>query len=140
MDEGLLDTNVFVHALARDQQSAECRRFLDLLKQGLLQAYLEPLVVHELTYTLPRVHRAMSRADVVVHLRGVVAWPGGVGEKDLLREALDRWDQPPGLGFVDAYLAARATRDGVLVYTKNAREFVGQGATVPDPLPGDGQP
>jgi predicted nucleic acid-binding protein len=136
MGDGLLDTNHFVHALARDALSLECRTFLDRLKQGLTRAYLDPLVVHELPYSLPRVHQQMSRSDVATYILGVLAWPGIVGETHLLREAIDRWDQTPGLGFVDAYLAARARQESVPVYTKNVRELSMQGAVVPDPLPG----
>src|SRR5688572_1224877 len=126
VSEGLLDTNVFIHALSRDALSAECRTFLDRLKQGLERANLDPLVVHELTYALPRVHQHMSRSDVATHILGVLAWPGIVGEKQLLREAIDRWDQTPSLGFVDAYRAARASQEGVSIYTKNVRELVRQ--------------
>ena len=55
-------------------------------------------------------------------------------------DTLRRWADTPGLGFVDAYLAALAARHGCPVYTKNVRDFSGQGVSVPDPLPGGSGP
>jgi predicted nucleic acid-binding protein len=140
MPDGLLDTNLFVHALAQDQHGAECATFLRSLEVGQRQAYLDPLVVHEVTYSLPRVVQGMNRTAVADYLINVVRWPGVVCDRALIEEALVRWRRTHGLGFVDAYLAARAARDGVPIYTKNVRELVAQGATVPDPLPGTTQP
>lgn len=135
MNDGLLDTNLFIHALTRDAHSAECQQFLDHLKNGEVQAYLDPMVVHELSYSLGRVIRQMNKADVAAYLIDVLGWPGVVGEIDILLETVYRWNRTPGLAFVDAYLAVRALDGGVPIYSKNVRELVGQGVTVPDPLP-----
>lgn len=139
MAEGLLDTNVFVHSLARDAPSEECRRFLRAVQSGQVQAYLDPLVVHETTYALQRIVR-MSRADIADYLIDVLNWPGIVADRTILLDTLGRWRDSVGLAFVDAYLAARSVRDGSPIYTKNVRELIDQGATVPNPLPGQAQP
>ena len=139
MPDGLLDTNVFVHSLTRDPQSEECRRLLRAIQSGQERAVLDALVVHETTYALQRVVR-LSRTDAANYLLDVLGWPGIIADRALLIDALSRWRATAGLGFVDAYLAARAARDGAPVYTKNVRELVAQGATVPDPLPGTGSP
>ncbi len=135
MDDGLLDANVFIHALTGDAFGAECGRFLALVRAGDIDAYLDPLVVHELTYTIGRVIRTMSTSDIVAYLLEVLSWTGIQGEKDVLREALDRWDRTPGLAFVDSYLTVRALRRTVPVSSKNVREFERQGVSTPNPLP-----
>jgi predicted nucleic acid-binding protein len=134
MPDGLLDTNVFVHAHTSDRHSAECRRFLAALELGAVQAVIEPLVLHELSYALPHYLRQMSRQDIAAYLLSVLAWKGVQGEKDVLAETVRRWAMTPGLAFVDAYLATLASQRGVAVYTKNVREFAVQGVSVPDPL------
>jgi predicted nucleic acid-binding protein len=139
MPDGLLDTNILVHALTRDKQSEECRHLLRAVRTGQVPAVLDPLVVHEATYSLQRVVR-LSRTDAADYLLDILSWPGIVADRAVLIDALGRWRASTALGFVDAFLAARATRDGVPVYTKNVRELTGQGATVPDPLPGADQP
>jgi hypothetical protein len=65
----------------------------------------------------------------------VLRWPGIVGDKELMMNAVARWADKPELGFVEAYLAAQADRDNCPVYTKNVRDFADQGIEVPDPLP-----
>ncbi len=135
MSEGLLDTNIFVHAHTNDAQSDECARFLAGLERGRIRARLEPLVLHEITYILPRVVKQMTRAQLAEYLLMVLEWEGIEGEKTLMADTIERWRDTPGLGFVDAYLAAAATARQCPVFTKNARELVGQGVAVPDPLP-----
>ncbi|MGI8477024.1 MAG: PIN domain-containing protein [Thermomicrobiales bacterium] len=135
MSDGFIDTNVFIHALARDSHSAECLGFLGALSEGSVQAIVDPLIVHELTCTLPRFARQMSRQDIADFVTGVLNFPGVISERDLLTEALARWARTPGLGFVDAVLGVRAIRMSAPVYTKNVRHFAGHGVDVPDPLP-----
>ena len=64
MSEGLVDTNVFIHAHASDRFSAECRAFLRALEQGQVRARLEPIILHELSYALPRYVKQMTRQEV----------------------------------------------------------------------------
>lgn len=134
--EGLIDTNVFLHSLTTDQHSEECRGFLLALEQGTAKAFLEPLVLHELSYALKHYLRQYSRADVAEYLQMVLSWDGVRGQKDVMADAVQRWRRTPGLAFVDAYLAALATQRSAVVYTKNVRELRTQGVSVPQPLPG----
>ena len=135
MAEGILDTNVLVHGLMRDTVSEECRRLLRAIGSGQERAILDPLVVHEATYALQRVVR-LSRGATADYLLDVSNWPGIIADRPVLADALGRWKTTQGLGFVDAYLAARAAIEDLPIYPKNVRELVAQGATVPDPLPG----
>jgi hypothetical protein len=115
--------------------TAECRRFLAEVEVGRIAVRVDSLVVHEITYALPRVVRRLTRTDVATILVNVLSWPGIEGDSELLRQAVLRWHRTPGLGFVDAYLCERAAREAVLVYTKNVAEFTAQGIPVPNPLP-----
>lgn len=133
--DGLLDTNVFIHAHTTDELSVECQRFLAAIERGDIEAYLEPLVLHELSYALPRYMRQMTRAQVAQYLGMVLSWPGVRGDKDVMLDAVERYDDTPRLAFVDAYLAALATRRQCPVYSKNVQELTSQGVNVPDPLP-----
>jgi predicted nucleic acid-binding protein len=132
---GLLDTNVLIHAHTHDSVSEECRRFVDALEAGRVTARLEPLILHELSYALPRYLKQMTRADVAEYLLIVLSWEGVQGEKGLMVDAVGRWRATPGLSFADAYLAALAAEQGRPIYSKNVRELVGQGVQVIDPLP-----
>ncbi len=135
MVDGLLDTNVFIHAHTTDHYADECRRFLATLEAGGARAYIDPLVLHELSYALPHYVQQMTRAQVGEYLLMVLSWEGIQGDKDLMVDAVERWRALAGLSFVDAYLAALARRRQAPVYTKNVRELAGQGVIVPEPLP-----
>jgi len=136
MPEGLIDTKVFVHAQTRDAHAEECLRFLESVRLGRVVARVEPLVLHELSYVLPRYRRQMTRAQVARYLLTILGWQGFVGDTPILARTVERWRDTPGLAFVDAYLSALAARDGCPVYTKNVGELARQGVHVPDPLPG----
>jgi predicted nucleic acid-binding protein len=135
MIDGLLDTNVFIHAHASDAHTVECRRFLHALEQGEVNAQLEPMILHELSYALPHYVKQMTRDQVAEYLLMVLGWKGVHGEKDALVVAVQRWGGSPGLSFADAYLAALAEARQCVVYTKNVRELEAQGVAVPQPLP-----
>lgn len=132
---GPIDTNVFVHAQTTDSLSEECRQFLTGLERGQLSAYLEPVVLHELSYALRRYREQFTKSQVADYTLTILSWPGIHAEKPLLIDAIDRWASTPDLGFVDAYLAGLATQHSSPVYTKNVRHFADQGVTVPDLLP-----
>ena len=134
-EPGLLDTNIFVHAHTHDAHAEGCRRFLAALETGGVRARLEPIILHELSYTLPRYLKQMSRADVAVYLLTVLSWPGVEGDKAVMIDTVARWARTPGLAFADAYLAALAGQRGCSVYTLNLRELRGQGVDAPSPLP-----
>ena len=131
----LLDTNVFIHAHANDSHTAECAQFLAALASGTVEAHLEPIVVHELTYALPHFVKGMTRQQIGAYVGMILSWPGVQGDKHLIADAVRRWVLTPGLGFVDAYLAVLALRRGCAVYTKNVRHLTGQGVAVPRTLP-----
>lgn len=132
---GLLDTNVFIHAHARDEWSPECVAFLSAVERGDVSAIIEPIVLHELSYALPHYVKEMTRDQVGEYLLMVLRWDGVEGDKDTLVDAVLRWRETRGLAFVDAYLAARARRLDCPVFSKNVRELERQGAEVPNPLP-----
>lgn len=135
MTEGLLDTNLFIHAYTSDQHSLECQKFLAAISRGEVQGWLDMLVVHEITYSLPRYVKEFTRESLADYLIDITDWPGVLCDRDVLVDALTRWKVTPGLSFVDAYLAAVAITQGVAVFTKNVRELTAQGAEVPVPLP-----
>ena len=135
MNDGLVDTNVFIHAHANDRFSAECRAFLLALEQGRVEAHLEPIVLHELSYALPRYVKQMTRQETAAYLAMVIGWDGIQGDKHVMADAVQRWHDTAGLSFADAYLSALAWQRGCPVYTKNVREVAGQGIQTPDPLP-----
>jgi predicted nucleic acid-binding protein len=133
--DGLLDTNVFIHAQTHDAQSEECLRFLEAVKSGRVEAHIEPIVLHELSYALPHYRKGMTRAEVAEYLLAVLEWDGITGNKGELVSTVERWRITPGLAFVDAYLAELAMRRQCPVYTKNVAELRAQGTVVPDVLP-----
>ncbi len=135
MPEGYLDTNVFIHAYANDSSTEECRRFLLGVEAGRQRAVLEPVVLHELSYALPRYLKQLTREEVADYLLMVVGWAGIQCGKDLLVDALQRWRATRRLGFADAYRAALASANRSFVFTKNVADFRAQGVAVPDPLP-----
>ena len=131
-----LDSNILVHAL-RDPETlgVDCSRLLNALQAGAIRAYLDPVVLHELTYVLLRVFKSMSKADVASMLVGLVSWPGIDAEKEVLTGTLQLWADTPGLAFADALLATRARLSAGQIFSKNVNELRRVGATVPDPLP-----
>ena len=135
MAPGVVDTNVFIHAQTHDVLAEECLSFLEAVEEGRVESRLEPMVLHELSYALPRYRRGMSRGQVADYLLAILAWQGIVADKSVLIQSVERWRDTDGLGFVDAYLAVIASTEGVPVYSKNVRELRGQGVVVPDRLP-----
>jgi predicted nucleic acid-binding protein len=121
---GYLDTNLFVHALfPQDTQYARCRAIVADLEQGVATGWLDPLVIHELTYVLLNLRRFSDRAAVERYLRGIVRSPGvQSAERDTILAALSRWASRGG-GFVDAWRATRALEQGHSVCSVNARDF-----------------
>jgi predicted nucleic acid-binding protein len=87
---GLLDANVFIHAQTNDISSQECREFLQAVERGSVRVEIPPVVLHELTYALPRYLRQLSRADVATYLLSVLHWPGIRGDNELMIDAVKR--------------------------------------------------
>ena len=121
---GYLDTNLFVHALfPRDPQHPRCQAIVTALGQGTVEGWIDPLVIHELTYVLLRLRPFPDRAAVEVYLRDLLRYPGvQAPQRPLLLAALSRWASRGG-GFVDAWLATLALTDGQPVCSANVRDF-----------------
>ncbi len=124
--DGLIDTNVFIHALRGDGRSHECREFLKLLRTGERRVRLEPYVVHELTFVIGRVLKQMTREETAAYIHEVINWPGVESDRELLVGALDRW-QRPGIAFADALLATQAQLNNTVVFTVNTKHFADVG-------------
>ncbi len=135
MSDGVVDTNVFMHALTRDQHSGECRAFLECLRQGALHVRLEPYVVHELTYALPRLEKQWTKERVAELLLMILDLPGIDCDRPLMKTAISRWLTRPGVSFVDALLWAQALGDGSSIFTINDKDFQGADVPVPRPMP-----
>ena len=134
MNDPLLDTDIFIHALTHDLHSAVCQSLLRALSSGTCRAILDPLVVHELTYVLPRYVKNMTRDDVAQYLTSVISWDGVIADKETLIESLRLWSTQP-VAFIDAYLAARAGGEDRPVYTRNVVDLESGGAIVPESWP-----
>ena len=133
--DGLVDTNIFIHAQTHDSHAEECLRFLEAVGSNRIQAQIEPLVLHELSYALPHYRKGMTRTEVAEYLLAILQWDGLTGNKGLLVQAVQRWRNSPALAFVDAYLSALAAHEQSPVYSKNVAELRAQGVVIPDPLP-----
>jgi predicted nucleic acid-binding protein len=133
---GFVDTNVFIHALSRDSHSEECKSFLRALAEGRTTAILDVTVVHELSWSIPKLLHDLQKADVAELLMTFVSWPGVECDRAFLAGTVRAWGSTPGLGFVDAYLAEKARASGLTVFTKNRRDFAKADLDIPDRLPG----
>ena len=136
MTVGYVDTNVIIHALTNDEHTAECQRFLRSLERGEASAHLHPIVLHELSYSVRRYVQQISRHDVADYLPSIVVMPGVVCDRDVMTSAVQRWRDTSTVSFADAFLSVLATMEACPVYTKNVRDLLGQGVSVPDPPPG----
>jgi predicted nucleic acid-binding protein len=135
VSDGLVDTNVFIHALTHDAQSEECLRFLDAVRRGEVRMRLESIVLHELSYAIRHYRKELSRADIAEYLLAVLGWQGVQGDRGILIDTVQRWRDSPNVAFVDCYLAAVAFATACPIYSKNVKELSEQGANVPALLP-----
>ncbi len=121
---GYLDTNPFVHALfPQDPHYPRCRVLITELNGGNAEGWLDPLVIHELTYVLLRLPHFPDRTAVEVYPQDILRAPGvRAPQRALLLAALARWAGRGG-GFVDAWLATQALADGQPVCSANVRDF-----------------
>ncbi|HET8629781.1 MAG TPA: type II toxin-antitoxin system VapC family toxin [Thermomicrobiales bacterium] len=121
---GWLDTNLFVHALfPRDPHYARCQRILAALDAGTAEGWLDPLVVHDLTYVLGRLPQFPDRAAIQGYLRTILLTEQiRADDKPALLAAVARWVMRGG-GFTDAWLASLAGRRALPVCSVNARDL-----------------
>lgn len=108
-----LDTNVLVRYLTQDDP-AQARRanaaIADATAEGQ-RCYLDPIVLCELTWVLREAYDR-SKADLVETLDLVLATRQfQVGDKDLVREALEAYRSGRG-DFADYLIGASARRAG----------------------------
>lgn len=129
---GWLDTNLFVHPLfANDPHRPRCHAILQGLQDGDAEGWLDPTVVHELTFVLGRQRQFADRRDVHQYVQGIVLAPGVHAEdKPGLLEALDHWERQ-NVGFVDAWLGVLARRRGMPICSVNRADFPGLPNTFP---------
>lgn len=132
-DIGWLDTNIFVHSRTHDKHSAACQRAMDGLAAGETKGRIDPVVVHELTYTLVGKF-GFSKQMAADYINMILGWDSVevIGGKEPIY-AICIW-QEHDIGFADALLAARAMLDGSQVLTINARHIERTGATAATPV------
>ncbi|MBV9279291.1 MAG: PIN domain-containing protein [Chloroflexi bacterium] len=121
---GWLDTNIFLHSLYHnDPEFQRSRAILAALDSGEAEAWLDPVVVHELTYALARHPSFSTRQAIHAYVRDIVLTDTiHLPDKDGMIEALARWESQ-GSGFADAWLAVLACRHGLPVCSANRRHF-----------------
>ncbi|MCL5972401.1 MAG: hypothetical protein M1499_07560 [Firmicutes bacterium] len=86
--------------------------------------WLDPLVLHELTYVLPRYVKQMTCIDVALYVRTVLNWPGiQMEDKPLWFGVLETWEADPRLSWTDAVLIQRSLKTGRGVWSRNHRDF-----------------
>ena len=105
---GLLDSNVVMEALKHGESSETCRQFLLAVADGRISVVLDPIVVHELTYTIPRYLKGADRNRIVNTLLVIIGSRGGLDPSTMLGSALVAWRDDPALSFADAYLGTIA--------------------------------
>lgn len=129
---GWLDTNIFVHAsYRRDPLFARCRAIMESLQSGEAVGWIDPLVIHELTYVLQRQAQFPTKRDAYQFIRDIVVSDGvHVVEQGDAMAALARW-ATQGVSFVDAWLYVTAQRKRMPVCSANRRDFVGVRNTFP---------
>jgi len=129
---GLLDSNVVMEALKHGESSETCRQFLLAVADGRISVVLDPIVVHELTYTIPRYLKGADRERIVDTLLVILGSRGALDPSSLLGSALVAWRDDPALSFADAYLGTIALSQDRPVYTLNRKDFERQGIDVPN--------
>ncbi len=123
MTEGYVDTHVFLHAQAHDAHTASCRALLRAAAAGELVLRLDPLVLHELTYVLPRYVKTMTRADVALYCRAILQWPGiRLEEMPFWLAVLETWEADLRLSWTDAVLIRRAQDTALALWSRNHRD------------------
>mgnify|MGYP001465436503 CR=1 FL=1 len=130
MQLGWLDTNIFLHSLFHnDPQYGRCREILAALEDGSAEGWIDPVIVHELTYALPRHPSFSSRQAIQGYIRNVLLTAAiHADDKEGLIEAVALWDAY-GIGFADSWLRILAGRRRLPVCSANRRHFVDVGNT-----------
>lgn len=124
---GWLDTTIFCHVLfENDPHQGPCQRILEALENGQGEGWLDPIVIHELTYVLPRCNPSFrDRQQVFQYVVHFLLLDGiHTTNKEILIEMMRLWAET-GLGFADARLTTLASADGLPVCSVNGDDFRG---------------
>ena len=137
MDElGWLDTPVFVHPLfPNDPLASRCRDLLRRLQANEVTGWLDVIVIHELTYVLPRTKLPAfsNRQGVAEYIRRILALDSiRTDSKDELLEGLAVWSRGR-VAFADARISVLARQRGMNVCSPNRADF----DTVANSFPAD---
>lgn len=127
---GWLDTNIFIHALFRnDLHYSRCVLLLQALQAGRAEGWIDPIVVHELTYVLIRQPQFPTRQAVQEYVLAILE-TGSIraDDKQSLIDAVTAW-AAQGVSFADARLAALARRRGLPICSVNQQHFTDVGNT-----------
>jgi predicted nucleic acid-binding protein len=121
---GWIDTNIFIHLLfTRDREYKRCRAISDALERGEAEGWLDITVIHELTYYLSRHRNFPDRTAICDYIRTFLEMDAiRANDKAALRDVLLHW-QTQRVGFIDAWLAIRATRQGMPVCSANESDY-----------------
>lgn len=123
---GWLDATIFIHALfTNDPHRRRCLHILHALENGDGEAWIDDVVVHELTYVLPRaLPRAFGdRTAVAEYVLGFLTLDTvHAVNKKMLIETLHWWSSTD-VSFADARLTVLARAHRLPVCTVNQRDF-----------------
>lgn len=123
---GWLDATVFVHALfVNDPHRPRCIEVLESLESGEGEGWIDAIVVHELTYVLPRAlpKKFSNRAAVAEYLLSFLALRNlHANNKDALIATLQRWSVSQ-VAFADARLLTLGEAHSLPICTVNKRDF-----------------
>lgn len=123
---GWLDATVFIHVLfSNDPHRARCQTILEAIESGSGEGWIDPVVIHELTYVLPRFlpDRFGKRIAVAEYLLSFLTLDSlHSTERDLLIATLQIWSSG-SIGFADARLTALAHSTSMTVCSVNQRDF-----------------
>jgi predicted nucleic acid-binding protein len=113
MKQLILDANVLVRFLVQDEprQAAAATKLMKEAQSGTYELVVDPMIVAETVYVLSG-HYRRGRVDVANSLLAIVRSACvRADHEELLVDALSRF-RDHGVDFADAWLAARAARDG----------------------------
>ncbi|HLG74271.1 MAG TPA: hypothetical protein VK009_27940 [Chloroflexota bacterium] len=134
VEYGWLDTALFIHLLFQnDRLRPRCREIVHQLETDEATGWFDVLVIHELTYSLPRTKlpQFATRQGIADYIRGFVELDSVQAEsKDELLEGLELWAQGR-VSFTDARLAVLARQRGMVLCSPNEKDFEAELNTFP---------
>lgn len=128
----ILDSNVVLEAVKHGDNAEACEWLLRQVGDGSIRVIVEPIVVHELTYVIPRYLKQATRPQIARIILSVLQAPGAEDPTGMLVTAVRSWRDTQGQSFVDAYLATVARAQRRTVLTLNTKDFEPHGVDAPD--------